>query len=94
MAKITEELYTLVRHSAWVVMRHPSFEFAVEERRVRTEKQRDKVVRAGGLLVFGYTVASELMDKVNFPSTVEGIIPHVEGRFAKEKIDGAQIYVP
>lgn len=94
MAKITEELYTLVRHSAWAVARHPGFEFAVEERRVKTEKQKQKVVNAGGVLVIGYKVASDLCEITNYPTDVNGLIPHVAGKFSMAKIEGAQIYIP
>mgnify|MGYP003348464409 CR=1 FL=1 len=83
---------TLVRHSAWVANRDPQFKFAVETEYI-TDKQADKVRKAGGLVLSGKEACNREYDE-NYPPGVSGLIPRVKGTFSTKKINGAEIYIP
>ena len=86
--------YTLVRHSAFAFGGDPTFEYAVELQTVYKKADVKRIEKANGFVFDSYKVASDAEESENYPPAVDGMIPHVEGRFSKLKVDSSEIYVP
>ena len=84
--------YTLVRHSGYAVAGNPRFEQAVELCEI-DHPQAYRVRAAGGVVFDTYEAAKAAEEAANFPSSVEGIHPKVNGYFSNLRIQGAEIYV-
>lgn len=91
---MTDDKWTVVRHSAWAVGRNPQFERGLETRQVSTKGQQAMVIEAGGMLFDGYGQAEGFAEKAMYPSGTPGLIPAARGDFADRTIDGLQIYIP
>lgn len=85
--------WTLVQHSAYGYNQDLRFQRAVEERSVEGVALK-RVRHVGGVLLPSYTAASDMAEEENYPASVSGLIPRVDGTFAKEKVDGLRIYIP
>lgn len=85
-------MYTLVQHSAWVANQDPTFEKALESRKI-TAAQAEKVVKAGGEVFADYMEAEDFADREQYPASNTGLIPRVEGTFSRTVVDGAPVYV-
>ena len=85
---------TLVQHSGYGYGNKPQFQRAVETREVRTKREQDAVLRAGGVLFETYSEAENAAEKENYPPDVEGIVPSVRGSFSSTKLDQLAIYIP
>ena len=84
--------YALVRHSGYTVAGNPKFEQAVELCEI-DNPQAYRVRAAGGVVFDNYEAAKAAEEAANFPSSVEGIHPKVNGYFSNLRIQGAEIYV-
>jgi hypothetical protein len=84
--------YTLVRHSGYAVAGNPRFEQAVELCEI-DHAQAYRVRAAGGVVFDTYEAAKAAEAAVNFPSSVEGVHPKIQGYFSNLRIQGAEIYL-
>ena len=85
--------WTLVQHSGFVADGKYDFKNAVEVRGI-SEKSADLVRSSGGLLFENYVQASVAEYDENYPPSLGGMIPHVDGSFSNEEIEGQRIYIP
>ena len=85
--------WTLVQHSGFVVDGKHDFESAVQVRGI-SQKSVDLVRNVGGLLFENYMQASVAEYDENYPPSLGGMIPHVDGSFSNEEIEGQRIYIP
>ena len=96
MAKKTvPQRWTIVQHSGFGYGGHASFERGVESRRVDTQEDQIKVVKAGGLLFETYEKAEGYVDEEPYlGQDVKSLCPCVQGTFSEHKIDNLRIYIP
>lgn len=90
------EYWTLVQHSAWLVNRDPDFKYAVEVYHA-TQREAEKIIKAGGRLFLDYGAASDAEYRANYPDEeYQGLIPRVRGTFSDTlKIDdGRPVFIP
>lgn len=85
--------YTIVQHSAYGYKGDPAFSKGLETRSVNTD-ERNRVVKAGGLLFPTYSSAENYADREMYVQVYGGIIPDAPGTFSHMKIDGLAIYIP
>jgi hypothetical protein len=96
MAKLTDEKWTLVQHSAYGYGEKPGWEKAVETRQITTPAELKRVQDAGGMIFDSYGEADDQEMKSNYPEgTGDKIMyPSVLGTFSDKQLDGLKIYVP
>ena len=87
-------LFTLVQHSGFGVAGKPQFRHAVEEARLSTQAEVNRVRKAGGLILDDYAQASDRAELENYPPSVMGLVPRASGSFARATINGLRIYLP
>ena len=100
MAKLTEEKWTLVQHSAYGYMEKPGWESAVETRRITTDAELKRVESVGGFVLNSYDEADKQEYASNYPedhpthTANELLYPGVNGTFSDKELDGLKIYIP
>lgn len=96
MAKLKDEKWTLVQHSAYGYQEKPGWEKAVETRRITTEAELKRVQEAGGMVFDSYNEADDQEYKSNYPQGAGDTLtyPEVKGTFSDKELDGLRIYVP
>ncbi len=86
--------YTIVQHSGFGYNGNLSFEKGLETRRVETQDDQIKVVRAGGLLFENYNDAEEYTETEPYKGDAKALMPYAHGTFSESMIDGLRIYIP
>lgn len=87
--------YTVVQHSAFTAKGDTDFARGLESRCLRTKRELDTVLRAGGLVYATYTEAEDFVLTASYPRGYEGLIPDAQGSFsAATTVDGSAIYRP
>jgi hypothetical protein len=96
MAKLTDEKWTLVQHSAYGYQEKPGWENAVETRRLTTEAELKRVQDVGGFVFDDYNAADKQEYDSNYPEGAGSRLtyPRVKGTFSDREIDGLKIYIP
>ncbi len=94
MAKLKEELWTAVQHSGAGYGGDYSFSRGLEERIVSTDGERNKIIKARGVMFKTYNEASDFCMEEQYPPGHKGMIPKAPGSFMKAKIDDLHIYSP
>lgn len=84
--------YTLVRHTGYSQAGYADFRQAVEERGI-TEREAEKVRKAGGLVFTGYENASTAEMAENYPPGSMGLIPTARGTFVSGVLN-EELYIP
>jgi hypothetical protein len=86
-----QERFTVVQDSRYGYpgKPDPQYEHALEVRRVTFKYEKDRVVRANGLIFPDYAMARMYAEK-----EMQQLKDGMPGRFANERVDGLRIYVP
>lgn len=93
MARVVVNFHTVVRHSAYGYKGDAVFKQGLESRHVGKAHDRDTIKRVGGLLFHTYSEAEDYAFHEMY-DTHDELIPGAPGTFAKQDVDGLQIYVP
>lgn len=93
MARI-EKQWTLIWHTGWTETQHVEFERAVQSSPIRSTVERRAVLLAGGLVFEEYAAAEDFAEAVNYPPSVQGLIPFFDGQIVPTQINGLSVYVP
>lgn len=83
-----------LKTQVWTLVEHSGLPVGVEEMLVRTEGERARVVKAGGVLLDTYTQASEREYAENYPDENGGLYPRPTGTFARARLGSQRIYIP
>ena len=98
MAKLKDEKWTLVQHSAFGYQEKPGWEKAVETRQITTSVELDRVQSVGGFVFDSYDEADSQEYKSNYPKGAGEFptltYPEVLGTFSHKEIDDLKIYIP
>lgn len=87
--------WTLVQHSAYGYKGDGMFRRAVEERQLESQREVNRVLKAGGLIFDDYGAASDRAEVENYPDPEHmGLIPRCPGVFHRDAVDGLHIYLP
>ena len=93
MAKLPKTKYTGVRHDAHY-RGDNRFSRCVVHGAITTDKELERVQKAGGVIFDDYSEADDWFYKVNYIGGGLGLIAKANGSFSKSKLDGQHIYVP
>ncbi|MFC4498453.1 MULTISPECIES: hypothetical protein [Streptomyces] len=72
MGRLTQQRWTLVQHSAYVVKQDATFQHQVEQVSITTEADLGRVLNLGGLVFESYMAAEDAVDEVNNPTGPDG----------------------
>jgi len=86
-------VYAIVQHSGFGYGGDPTFEQAVEHRKV-TANEAAKVLKAGGMVFVDWLAADEMTERINYPEGHAGLEPAAIGTFSDLRIDTLRVYIP
>jgi len=93
MAKLPKTKYTAVRHEAHYLGNH-QFAKCVVHGAITTDKELERVQKAGGVVFDDFIEADDWFYKVNYHAEVEGLVARARGYFSKSVLEGQHIYIP
>ena len=86
--------FTIVQHSAMAYKGDTDFRHGLEEYFIRTKREENKVLKAGGIIFDSYIEASDFCMKAMYPNESDGLIPEAKGIFSESDLNGLKIYIP
>jgi hypothetical protein len=92
---IKEEVWVIVRHSAYGYKGDLRFAQGLELRAMSDPLLVGQITLAGGKVCLTYTEADEYAFREAYPKTHMGMVPRAPGMFHRSvKIDGLAVYLP
>lgn len=86
--------YTVVQHSGYGYAGDPTFRRGLESCWVANQRQRETILRHGGLVFASYGEAEDYAMKEQYPEGYEGLVPAAPGTFDTYEVDGLRLYRP
>ncbi len=86
--------WTLVQHSGYGYGGNEGFAQGLELRSIETVGERNRVLKAGGVIYDDYEAAMVAEMNGMYPKGTVGIYPQAQGTFSKQKVDDLAIYIP
>ena len=86
--------WTLVQHSGYGYGGNEGFAQGLELRSIETVGERNRVLKAGGVIYDDYEAAMVAENNGMYPKGYEGIYPNAQGTFSDKEVDGLKIYIP